>query len=115
MYHPEAHASGSPRWRGAAHQAAESGGHGPHAALASFVALSRTRERVISALITDSAALCAGLLTPHSDDRSVSRCMEAYGRVSARSGDLRRARSAPYVAELVIKAVISWAASLHFA
>ncbi len=43
------------------------------------------------ALTTDSAALCAGLLTPHSDDRSVARCMESYGRVSARSGDLRRA------------------------
>ena len=44
------------------------------------------------ALTTDSAALCAGLLTPHSDARSVSRCIESYGRVSARSGHLRRAR-----------------------
>ena len=41
------------------------------------------------ALITDSTALCAGLLTPHSADRSVSSSIGTYGRVSARSGDLR--------------------------
>ena len=29
-------------------------------------------------MITDSAALCAGLLTSRSDDPSVSNCVEAY-------------------------------------
>ena len=52
----------------------------------------RKTTHKLGALITGSAALCASLLPPHSDDRSVSRCMETYGRVSARSGDLRRAR-----------------------
>ena len=57
-----------------------------------MLALRGDSWRADRTLITDSAALCAGLLTPHSDDRSVSRCIETCGRVSARSGDLRRAR-----------------------